>query len=627
MKFLYPLGLLGLIGIPILILVYIIKNRYTEQTVASTYLWTLSERFLKRRNPLSKITGIISLILQLLLVAALSLAVAHPIIVLPGEANEYCFILDGSGSMNTSKDGKTRLDIAKDEVIKVIDQAENGSVFSLIFVSDTTETVFELEENRELIKERVALLECADVTADYTDSIGIAQRYFNENPSVVTYLLTDTDYSETENIIPINVARNENNISLQDVIYTDNGTGEVTVSGNVISCGADRVTDIEVYSDRAGEALGVQHMQLEKDKVMSFEIKISAKKFYSLTVKLTAEDALSKDNLATVYNIESENAYKALLVSDTPFLLESAVKSVSIAELTVMTTEEYKETVSTLQAQDKKMSGYGLYIYDAFTPEVVPSDGSVWFVGPNENVENSGFSIQGVVELEEGAELLLNKSSNTVMKKLTDGVVGKDIFVKKYMKCGVYGNFSTIFSYMGNPLVFTGATESGNRQVVFAFNLHDSNFTLSSDYLILLHNLLDYSFPAVIEKAEYYCGDTAEINVISGCTSMRVEHPSGEVFYADVTSAISEFVLTEVGEYKITAEISGVEREFYIYSSLPKEERCTNEPSSGSVSIRGEAGNEGRDGIYDTMLILFIAAAVLFTAEWMVYCYDKYQFR
>ncbi len=623
MKFLYPLGLLGLIGIPILILVYIIKNRYTEQTVSSTYMWTLSERFLKRKNPLSRITGIISLILQLLLVAALSLAVAHPVILLEGEANEYCFVLDGSGSMNISDEEGTRFERAKKEVMKIIDEAENGSVFSLVFVSDMTETVFELEDNVDLMKERIASLKCSDVTADYTDSIGIAQGYFNENPSVVTYLITDTDYAENENIIPINVAKNENNISLENVTYTDSGNGTVTMRGNVVSYGADRITDIKIYSNLSDEELASQTLQLAKDDKTSFEINVSVKGFYSLTVKLTAEDALSKDNTATVYNIESENAYKALLVSDTPFLIESAIQAVSVADITVMTVSEYEELMSAGQ----KISGYGLYIYDAYSPESVPSDGTVWFVGPNENISDSGFSIQGEVELDVGGEISLNKSSNTVMKKLTNGVLGEDIFVKKYMKCGLYGDFSTIFSYMGNPIVFTGSTDSGNREVVFAFNLHDSNFTLSSDYLVLVHNLLDYSFPAVIESTEYFCGDKAEINVISGCTSICVEQPSGEVFYADVSSAISEFSLTEVGEYKITAEISGVKREFYVYSSLPMEERCTSEPSDVSVSIRGDAGNEGRDGIYDTMLILFIAAAVLFTAEWMVYCYDKYQFR
>ena len=52
MTFLYPLGLLGLIGVPILIIIYIIKNKYTEQTVSSTYIWTYSEQFLKRRKKL-----------------------------------------------------------------------------------------------------------------------------------------------------------------------------------------------------------------------------------------------------------------------------------------------------------------------------------------------------------------------------------------------------------------------------------------------------------------------------------------------------------------------------------------------------------------------------------------------
>ena len=68
MNFLFPLGLLGLIGIPVLIIIYIIKNKYTEQVIASTYIWNLSEKFLRKRLPIHKLVGIISLILQILAV-------------------------------------------------------------------------------------------------------------------------------------------------------------------------------------------------------------------------------------------------------------------------------------------------------------------------------------------------------------------------------------------------------------------------------------------------------------------------------------------------------------------------------------------------------------------------------
>ena len=54
MSFLYPLGLLGLIGVLVLILIYIIKSKYKEYTIASTYIWELSEKFMQKKNPVIK---------------------------------------------------------------------------------------------------------------------------------------------------------------------------------------------------------------------------------------------------------------------------------------------------------------------------------------------------------------------------------------------------------------------------------------------------------------------------------------------------------------------------------------------------------------------------------------------
>ncbi|MGN0818558.1 MAG: BatA domain-containing protein, partial [Candidatus Coproplasma sp.] len=111
MSFIYPLGLLGLIAVPVLIIIYIIKNKYTEQVISATYLWTLSEKFLKRKNPINRLTGIISLILQILAVVFISFAIAQPVFTVPGGAYDYCFILDGSGSMNMVQTDRTRLEI------------------------------------------------------------------------------------------------------------------------------------------------------------------------------------------------------------------------------------------------------------------------------------------------------------------------------------------------------------------------------------------------------------------------------------------------------------------------------------------------------------------------------------
>ena len=627
MTFLYPLGLIGLVGVPIFIIVYLIKNRYTEQTIASTYLWRLSERFIRRRNPFSRLTGIISLILQLSLITVLSLAIARPIITLPGAAREYCFILDGSASMNIATDGKSRFDLAKSEIADLVRASKDGSSYTLLVVDEDSEVVYERLDSKEKALARLNKLQCSDSISDYTDAMSIAQGYFDENPSLITYLVTDSSYASAENVNVINVASNAYNASVDDVTYRLNADGTIIINGRVSSYGKAGTFDVEVYVDSSTAPIGSFRAVVGRDETVTFEISGECRQFKSLKAKINADDSYRKDNECIVYSEEKKNSYKTLIVSDTPFFLESAIRAASNAEISVMSTEDYISSTYSLVDQGKKMTGYDLYVFDAVNPIVMPEDGSVWLIGINDNVDDSGFSIQGEVVFADGAEKLsLTTKTSATVRKLTSGMIRDDVSIAKYVKCSLYSDFVTIYSYMGNPVIFTGVNTYGNREVVFSFNLHDSDFVLSADYIILSRNLLDFSFPNMVDSTEYYCGDTVEINVVSGCESIRIESPTGVATYADTSAAVSEFLFTEVGEYKINVKLTGSEREFYVYSSVPKEERKV-ESSYESIAIVGEASDKGSDGKLDPIAALFITAAVLFTAEWMVYCYDKYQLR
>ena len=220
MSFIYPLGLLGLIGIPILIIIYIIKNKYTEQVISSTYIWTLSEKFLKRRNPINKLAGIISLILQILAVLFISVAVAHPVFVIPNSAYEYCFILDGTGSMNIVSESGTRLDAGKERIASIIDGSFDGCTYTLIYVGNSTQTVYEPTENKDRAIRLLNELEPTYADTELNEAQGIAQAYFNENPSVKTYLITDKMVDIAENVFVVDVSSNEENYAVADVEYT-----------------------------------------------------------------------------------------------------------------------------------------------------------------------------------------------------------------------------------------------------------------------------------------------------------------------------------------------------------------------------------------------------------------------
>ncbi len=617
MSFLYPLGLLGLIGIPILIIVYIIKNKFTEQTVASTFLWTLSERFLKRRKRVSRLTGIISLILQLLAVTLISLAIAHPIITVPRAANEYCFILDGSGSMHMDADKHTRFEAGKAAIADMIDDAVDGSIFTLVYVGDATGVIFEQIEDKEQAHILLEELEPAQNTADFTDAIGLAQGYFNQNTSLKTYLVTDATYETAENIQVVNVAKSAENYGLSDIAYTHLNS-DLTVVGKATSYVSDAALTVALYLNGAEEAVDTQTLSVKAGEPASFTLETKTKDYASITVRILEEDALAEDNRHTIYNVKSENSYKTLIVSDRPFFIESSLRSQLDSQIDVVALEDYRD-----------QRGYGLYIFDsinAATLSGLPTDGTVWLMNVAGSVEGSGYTTQGQVTLAKGELMTLTNSTSSMAQTLTDGMIKENMYIVRYLKCGFYRNFTTILSYMGSPLVFAGTNEHGNREVVFAFDPHDSNLPMIYNYSVLMRNLVQYSFPDMVDKTTFSCGDTAEINVIANCESIRVESPSGEVSYLNTARASDLIKLTEVGTYTVQMTVSGSVREFYIWSAMNEAER---DPVEGreAIALQGEATDEGFDGRFDPLFLIFIALAVIFLADWMVYCYEKYQLR
>ena len=209
MSFMYPLGLLGLIGVPILLLIYVLRSKYNEQTVASTYLWALSEKFFKRRNPLSGITGIISLVLQILMVVFLSLAISRPIFTIPDSASEYCFVLDAGGSMNTKNGFSTNFEKGKDYIENSINRANLGSSYTLISLSNEGDVVYERVTDKKLAIDMLNDLSCTDCPTDDLDALALAQAHFNKNTSTLVYFVTDKDYETSENVEIVN-GRQEN---------------------------------------------------------------------------------------------------------------------------------------------------------------------------------------------------------------------------------------------------------------------------------------------------------------------------------------------------------------------------------------------------------------------------------
>ena len=619
MTFLYPLGLLGLIGIPILIIIYIIKQKYTEQTIASTYIWTLSEKFLKRRNPFSRITGLISLILQILAIALVSFAIARPMFVVPGAAYEYCFVLDGSASMQMQENGTSRFDRAKDLIAQQIESATDGSRFSLVYAGSDAVLVFDALTDKD-----EALEMLADVDAGYDGdhvevALQIAQQIFYERPSVLTMLYTDTAHVVNENMQLVDVSGSEENYSIDNVSHSLSN-GVLTVVGEMTCYGNGGEVELYLYVDGAQEHAAANLIIAGPGETVRFQLTCQLEQFASLRIEAKTGDDMGVDDQVMIYDVKSDVAYTVLIVSDYSFFLESALEAFGHSHITVVSTAQFETDFG------GEASGYGLYIFDGYNPKQIPSDGAVWMMNPVGSSADAGFSVQSAVTLEGPGRLDMTTSSNSLARTLLEGLDGDPVYISRYVKCGLYRNFTVLYSYNGSPVIFAGTNAFGNREVVFALDIHHSNLPLMTDFVILLKNCMEYSFPTIVERTDFYVGQTMKVNILSNCDSVRVESPLQGVTYLDTNLAVNEVLLTEGGTYTITAVVEGVPRQFKIFAAVPVEERHPM-VAGQELSIAGEPVSGGFDGQFDPIMILFICLAVIFAAEWGVYCYEKRQLR
>ena len=165
MRFLVPLGLLGLLGIDALIIIYIIKPNFQQKLISSTFIWRLSLKFKKRKIPISRLRNILLVICQILIVVTASLILAQTVVMLNEQLEnpESVIIIDSSASMRTGSDDISRYERAVNEAIKQAELTfDRNGIVSVIIADDKNTFLAEraFSDSREkVISDMKALIE------------------------------------------------------------------------------------------------------------------------------------------------------------------------------------------------------------------------------------------------------------------------------------------------------------------------------------------------------------------------------------------------------------------------------------------------------------------------------------
>ncbi|MCR4642665.1 MAG: VWA domain-containing protein [Lachnospiraceae bacterium] len=594
--------LVFLIGIPVIILLYILKPRGKDMEISSNLLWEKLFKHRQSRTFFEKFRSEILMALQILTVLLLTLALMAPFVMMrSSQGGSTTIILDASLSMqHVNASGDSRLDLAKEEALDYIASA-SGEI-SLIAVSDEANILLANSTDRNRLKEAVEAVKAADREGNMQDAFRLAATLESDN----LLILTDGDgaasageLSESLHADMIDVGEEASNVSLDYVSLSEDGKEAALRFTNYSGSRAN--FDVTLY-DAQGGILGMQQASTEAGKSSSILFSGLAVEDAYVRAELTAirfedsglNDSLNVDNRAYTLGRRAGTTH-GILIGEGNTFVERAYTAICGEALTRTVTD------SAISA-----GSYNVAIYDAgFIPQGAKSGRNT--EGRSEDgvtinmlrFENSGGSSSA-------DHVVVNVSESPVTEGLKAFSIGSNV-VQFYDLPEWAESFMEVD---GKCVGYYGVNEN-HKEVVVGFDIRETDFPVQAEFPVFMAGALSYlSDMSLLGKDIYEAGELIQLN------------PSAEVTAADMMvsdvngSGEEQQALAADMDHAGLFKIRGGEKEeyFVIRPSVPgRDGRATAEDvHSGGAFTEALAKRNLTNA-------LLIAVIVLLLIEWLIF--------
>ena len=616
MNFLAPAALaFSALSIPI-ILLYMLRLRRVDTMISSNFLWQQLLRDREANAPWQRLRPSWLLFLQLLILAALVLALARPYMeVKTISSGRIVLLLDASASMNATDVEDSRFEQAQQLALDMVDTLGGDDSMTVIRVADVPQVLVAAERDRTALRRAINSADPSDTSADWVAALTIAAAGAKGVEDLDVVVISDGGLPADLPTIPgeprlVIVGEAAENVAISALStrsiasdspqlfaqLTNYGTEEAKV---VFSLNLDgELFNAQVYTIPGGQRADV----IVNDLPPSFrELEASL----SPSASATVEDYLSSDDSAfAVYNASAIN--RVLLVTERNLFLQQVFESFPGIEV-----------VQADPAGGIPRSAFDLYIFDGWIPDSLPA-GDVLIVNPPQSSEL--FTVDGVIED-------INQSAVTAIlpdDPRTQYVDFRNINIRSFKQVTPLGDWADILiTSRGGPLMIAG--EVDNQQVaVLTFALQDSDLPLNLAFPILMANLMQwYTPPRVLDLTDSIApGSPVTLRPIEG-DSLRIIHPDGRETDHDLESAQVVFGDTrEPGIYHIEVREGDdvINRDAFAVNLFDPAESAIAPQESimlGSAIISESAREEiGQRELWQYLALLGLGILVV---EWLYY--------
>ncbi len=604
----WPLALLVLV--PVIILLYILKQEAKQHSFSSVMLWQEVYRNIEATKPWEKLKKNLLMILQILTVLLFVFALMGPWLKSAGrEGEQVILVLDSSASMDTLYDEKqTRLEAAKETACSYVDGLPMGTTLHVINSNQQAVLLLSSSKDKTEAKNRIRDIEQTSLAGNLSVSLGLVQSCASQSEDARVVFFTDTAfdigdmeasvesfYSDTVNISvdTVSYARKDGKIPVlvQLTNYSDEEqTREINLYGTDTR-GKEVLLDIASAEIPAGESQPVYFELDEADTAGGIQI---------LRAELNEKDALAGDDSAWCV-LDETGTSRVLLMTESNLFVEKALTNLSGIEL-------YRTSDKELAESDSK-EGYDLYIFDGMVPDILPSSGSLLFI----NCEHQELFINcGKVQ-----GRMLTFVDSEVTYYVADSRFGvNESFIYQVPSWG------TGFLKTGNDSAGFYGIYDGRKIAVLGFDLHQTDLGLQAEFPVLMSGLADYLLDSgLADKNSCTAGDSIMLHGSTKGSEMILTEPDGEKRTIEADKAAGSYVqVTNTGVYEVSQELEGEMKRQKFSVSFPVELESSVVSAESMVKADGEGnGFQTGAGALEIRNCILILLLLLLAAEWIVY--------
>lgn len=590
MSLLAPLGFLGLLGLGILILIYLLKPNYQQKLVSSTFVWKLSLKYRRKKVPINKIRNILILICQILIIILCAFIMAGP--VKPHEvdvANEKVIIIDASASMLAQSSNTTRYKRAVDSAKEMVDTvlSDSDGVVSIVLAGAENEVLvhratpdMSAEINAVfdelLATDKDGIFECCTFgTGDVNGAVSAAEEIVMDNDNAEIVLFTGTKYIEKGGITIVDVGMvGEWNAAILDCKATLED-GYYVFELEVASYGADRELAVEgvvhgANRQKEGEEYITVDVPLTSQRATFISDEVSIITFRTadeITPIYTFDDvyftisgsgatgssidSFSYDNFFYLFN---GNADARIIRVEYCSSRPNSFVPMALSAIRSVYQNKFDISVTHIRDGAPVIEGFDFYIFEHTMPSDMPTDGVVLLLDPNAIPRGLDGVYLDTKYITSGDFYLAPGYSNP----LIDYLDWASIYVSEYtpMRFDADSGFVTALYCGGDPALAVKNTPD-SKVVIMPFSLNNSSFPGIVHLPTLFRNMLNYYFPfAATEDTDNMRTILNSNNVFEVNENIRLRSRGLEL--ALTGGGLDESYIIPVGEYeKINISRSG----------------------------------------------------------------------